>query len=101
MVVLPSFPFWSESSATTLTDAGDANNEWSNDSTAADNTDNDGSLNVMTMKLVIAAAGVPVDAYYGFPMPQGTPFMDPAGGNKVRIATSAGRASVECWMNGN
>ena len=60
---------------------------------------NTGTHNVMTMKLVVAAAAVPVAEYFGFPMPRGTPFMHADGANRIRVATS-GRA-VSCWMHGN
>ena len=36
---------------------------------------NDGTHNVMTFKMVVAADATPVAEYFGFPMPRGTPFM--------------------------
>jgi hypothetical protein len=60
---------------------------------------NDGTHNVMTFKMVVAADDEPVAEYFGFPMPRGTPFMHADGENRVRVATS-GRA-VSCWMHGN
>jgi len=60
---------------------------------------NDGTHNVMTFKLVVAADAVPVAEYFGFPMPRGTPFMHADGANRVRVASS-GR-TVSCWMHGN
>jgi hypothetical protein len=60
---------------------------------------NDGTHNVMTFKMVVAADAQPVAEYFGFPMPRGTPFMHADGQNRVRVATN-GRA-VSCWMHGN
>lgn len=37
--------------------------------------------------MYINANAVPVDEFYGFPMPRGTPFMKSTGNNEIEVIT--------------
>jgi len=80
MNLLPSFPLW-----VTESDSGLS-------ASVSTTFNNDGAEAVNTMKMFIAAAAVPVDEYYGFPMPRGTPFMKSTGANEIEVVTA--RAGV-------
>jgi len=69
--------------------------------TAAGNTFmNDGTEALNTFKIFIAATNVPGDAFFGFPMPTGTPFMKVTGDNEIEVITNRA-GGVRCYMYGN
>jgi hypothetical protein len=86
--ILPSMPLWvSEQDA-------------SQNAASGATFKNDGTEALNTFKIYLAAAAVPVDAFYGFPMPAGTPFMKATGDNEVEVITTRA-GGVKCYMYGN
>jgi len=61
---------------------------------------NDGSEALNTFKIFIAETLVPGDAFFGFPMPTGTPFMKVTGDNEIEVITNRA-GGVKCYMYGN
>jgi hypothetical protein len=79
MNMVVSFPLWvteNDSNANGLTD------------TSGVTFQNDGREALNAMKLFIGGGLVPVDEFYGFPMPRGTPFMKATGDNEIEVITA-------------
>ena len=87
MKLKPSFPLWVSEYDASLTETNGL--KFSNNGEQA--------LNVF--KMYIDANAIPVDEFYGFPMPRGTPFMKATGNNEIEVITE--RRGVQCWMYGN
>jgi len=61
---------------------------------------NDGTEALNTFKIFITAGAVPGDAFFGFPMPSGTPFMKATGDNEVEVITTRA-GGAKCYMYGH